>query len=372
MSYLNEEQELMLESIKTFCETRIEPRIDSIEEDIFPADLYEQMQEMGIPSLTLPEEYGGIGESAVFKTIVEETIARSSMSLALIGTDCSVAHLILRCGTPEQIETYLPLLLEKPGGFAFTEPSGGSDVAAISTTAIKDGNEWIINGQKTFISFVNECDYFLVAARTNETGEGGLSTFLVPKTANGFRVGSIFHKLGMKASDTGELFFDDVRVPDSALIGRENKGMYAVLSLLDEARLGVAAVALGLAEEAMARAANFAKERIVFGSPVAAKQGIQWYFAEMSTKIEAARALVMRVAADLDAARPISVGAAQAKLFATEVALEATSKAVSICGGYGLMDDYGVERLFRDAKCCQIIEGTSEILKLVIARDALA
>lgn len=373
MTYLNEDQELMLDAVKEFCETKLAPRVlTDIEQDIFPDDLFKQMQEMGITSLTLPEEYGGAGESTVLKTMIEEEIARHSMSLALIGTDSSVAHLVIRFGTPEQQAEYVPQLLETPGAFAFTEPGGGSDVSALTTTAVKDGDEWVINGQKTFISFVNQCDYFLVAARTNETGDGGITTFLVHRDTPGFKIGSVFHKLGMKCSDTGELFFDNVRVPQSAMIGKENKGMHAVLSLLDEARLGVAAVALGIAEEAMDRAATFAKERIVFGKPVAAKQGIQWYFTDMKTKIEATRALVMQVASDLDEGKRITTGAAMAKYYASEVALEVTSRAVSICGGYGLMNDYGVERLFRDAKCCSIIEGTSEVLKLVIARDALA
>ena len=373
VNYLNEDQELMLDSVRELCEKVLEPRIlTDIENDIFPADVFAQMQEMGLPSLTLPEEYGGLAESMVLKTTIEKEIAKHSMSLAFIGTDSSVAHLLLRAGRPEQIATYMPMLMEKPGAFGFTEPTGGSDVAALQTVAKKDGNDWIINGQKTFISFVNQCDLFLIAARTNETGKGGISTFLVHRDTPGFKVGSVFHKLGMKASDTGELFLDDVRVPGSAMIGPENKGMYAVLSLLDEARIGVAAVACGIAEAAIEKAATFAKERIAFGGTIAAKQGIQWYFAEMKTKLAAAEALLYEVAQDFDAGRPITVGAAEAKYFAAEMALQVTEKAVQICGGYGLMDDFGVERLLRDAKCCSIIEGTSEILKLVVAREVLA
>lgn len=373
MNYLNEDQQLMLDSVKEFCEKKIDPRIlTDIEEDKFPDDVFAEMQDMGLTTLTLPEQYGGLGESMVLKSSVEREIAKHSMSLALIGTDCSVAHLLLRAGTPEQIERYMPMLQEKPGGFGFTEPGGGSDVAALQTVAKKDGDDWVINGQKTFISFVNQGDLFLIAARTNETGKGGISTFMVHRDTPGFKVGSVFHKLGMKASDTGELFLDDVRVPQSAMIGPENKGMHAVLSLLDEARIGVAAVACGLAEAAIEKAAKFAKERIAFGGPIAMKQGIQWYFSDMSTKLSAADALLMEASRAYDEGLPVTVPAAKAKLYASDMALDVTAKAVQICGGYGLMDDYGVERLFRDAKCCAIIEGTSEMMKLVIARAALA
>lgn len=373
MGYLNEDQELMLDSVKEFCEQNLDPRIfTDIEQDKFPYDLFAQMQEMGLTSLMLPKEYGGSGESMVCKSMIEKEIAHHSMSMALIGTDSSVADLVIRAGTQEQKDHYLPLLLKKPGGFAFTEPSGGSDVAAMKTTAVREGDDWVINGQKTFISFAQQCDLFLVAARTNETGKGGISTFLVPKDAEGFTVGSSFHKLGMKASDTAELFFDNVHVPASAMVGQENKGLHAVLSLLDEARLGVAAVATGIAEAAIEKAADFAKQRVAFGGPVAAKQGIQWYFADMQTKVAASRALLFEVARAYDAGEPITEGAAEAKLFASTIALEVTEKAVQICGGYGLMNDFGVERLFRDAKCCAIIEGTSEIQKLVIARACLS
>ncbi len=373
MNYLNEDQELMLDSVRQLCEQHLDPIIDeTIEKDVFPDEILKMMQELGIPSLTLPEEFGGLGEGMVLKCAIEKEIAKHSMSMAFIGTDSSVAHLVLRTGTHEQIGHYLPKLLDKPGAFGFTEPTGGSDVAGLQTVARRDGDEWVIDGQKTFISYVNQCDVFLIAAKTAETGKGGLSTFLVERGTPGFTVGSIFHKLGFRGSDTGELFLDGVRVSQSAMIGPENKGMRAVLSLLDEARIGVAAVACGIAEAAIEKARDFAKERIAFGGPVAAKQGIQWYFAEMEAKRAAAEALLMEAAQAFDAGQPITTAAAKAKLVASEMALEVTEKAVQICGGYGLMNDFGVERLYRDAKCCSIIEGTSEILKLVIAREVLA
>lgn len=373
MSYLNEDQELMLDAVKEFAATEVRPRVLSdLEQDVFPMDLLDRVKELGLPNMVLPEEYGGLGEEMVAHVAIEKEIAKESMTLALIGTNCVVASLIIRMGTQEQKDRYLPELLENPGGFAFTEPAAGSDAAGIQTTAVKDGDEWVINGQKTFISFVNQVDYFLISALTNETGDGGISTFLVSKDAPGFKVGSLFHKLGMHGSDTGELFFEDLRVPAIALIGKENKGLHAALSLLDEARLGVASCAVGIAEAALERAIEYIKQRVAFGRPLSANQGLQWYIAEMDTKVAAARAMLFEVAKDYDEGKSITVGAARAKYFATKTASEVTDRAVQMCGGLGVTADYGVERLYRDAKMCSIIEGTDEILKIVVARAALA
>lgn len=373
VGYLNEDQELMLDSVKEFCVNELDPRVlTDLEHDVFPNDLLDRMKELGLPTMTLPEEYGGLGESMVAHVAVEKEIAKHNMTMALVGTNCVVASLVIRMATQEQKDKYLDSLVANPAGFAFTEPVAGSDAAGIQTTAVRDGDEWVINGQKTFISFVNQCEYFFISARTNETGEGGISTFLVPSNAPGFKVGSIFHKLGMKGSDTGELFFEDLRVPQIALIGRENHGLQVALSLLDEARLGVASCAVGIAEAAFEKAVEYTKGRIAFGRPLAKNQGLQWYAAEMHTKIAAARALLFEVARAYDEGESITVGAAEAKYFATQVALDVTTKAIQMCGGYGLTDDFGVERLFRDAKTCGIIEGADEILKIVAARGAMS
>lgn len=369
MSYLNEDQELMLDSVKEFVENELAPRVEQMEEqNEFPVDLLDRMKELGLTNLMLPEEYGGLAESMVLHVAIEEEIAKTSMVMAIAGTANMIADLMLRMGTPEQIEKYLPQLLEQGGGFAFTEPGAGSDSAGIETTAAPDGDEWVINGQKTWISYMNQTDFFLCSAKT----EAGVSAFLIDSKADGFTKGKPFHKLGMRGSDTGELFFDNVRVPADALIGKEGKGLHAVLGVLDEARLGVAACAVGLAESALEKAVAYAKERVAFGRPIASFQGLQWYAAEMRTKIAAARALLYQVASDYDAGRSITVGAAEAKLFASQVALDVTQRAIQMCGGVGLMDDFGLERLFRDAKVCSITEGTDEILKLVIARSVFA
>ncbi|MEG2478495.1 acyl-CoA dehydrogenase family protein, partial [Gordonibacter sp.] len=373
MSYLNEDQELMLDAVREFAQTELRPRVlTELERDIFPYDLLDRMKELGLPLMAMPEEYGGLGESMVAHVAIEKEVAKENMTMALIGTNCVVASLIVRMGTQEQKDRYLPDLLETPGGFAFTEPAAGSDASGIEATAVKDGDEWVINGQKTFISFINQANYFLISARTNETGDGGISAFLVPKDTPGLKLGSIFHKLGLRGSDTGELFFEDVRVPAIAMIGKENKGLHAALSLLDEARLGVASCAVGLAEAALEKSVEYVKGRVAFGRPLATKQGLQWYAAEMETKISAARALLFEVANDYDEGRSITVGAAKAKLFATSVAVEVTDRAIQMCGGYGLIEDYGVERLYRDARTCAIIEGTDEILKIVVSRQVLS
>ncbi len=369
MNYLNEDQELMLEAVREFVSGELEPRIGELEkENKFPTDLLDRMKELGLNNMMLPEEHGGLGESMVLHMAIEKEIAKTSMVMAIAGTANMIAALMLRMGTPEQIEKYLPQLIEQGGGFAFTEPCAGSDSAGIETTAVREGDEWVINGQKTWISYMNQTDYFLCSAKT----EAGVSAFLIDSKAEGFTKGQPFHKLGMRGSDTGELFFDNVRVSSDALIGKEGKGLHAVLGVLDEARLGVAACAVGLSEAALEKAVAYAKERTAFGRPIAAFQGLQWYGSEMASKIAAARSLLFEVARDYDEGRPITVGAAQAKLFASEVALDVTQRAVQMCGGMGLMDDFGIERLYRDAKVCAITEGTDEILKLVISRAVFA
>lgn len=369
MSYLTDDQELMVASVREFCEKELEPRIlTDLEEDVFPDDLLEQLKEMGLPNMTLPEEYGGLGESMVTHCAVEKELARKNLTMALIGTNCVVASLLIRMGTPEQKEIYLPKVLEHPAGFAFTEPCAGSDSAGIQTTAVLDGDEWVINGQKTFISFVNQVNYFVISARTPV----GISAFLVKKDTPGCKVGSIFNKLGMHGSDTGELFFDNMRIPANCLIGQEGKGLHAALSLLDEARLGVASCAVGIAEEALECATTYIKDRVAFGKPLSKQQGLQWYAAEMYMKIAAARSLLFDAARAYDEHENATVMAASAKHFATQVAIEVTNRAVQMCGGLGLVKDYGVERLYRDAKVCAIIEGTDEVLKIVVAREALA
>lgn len=373
MSMFDEEESLMLDAVAEFTEKEVAPVVlDQLEKDEFPEGLMDRLNELGIFSLTLPEEYGGLAKSTVLSAAVESIIARESLTVAMAcGVGSLVQKAVINMGTDQQKKDLLPLILNKPCAFALTEPEAGSDVSAITTSAVKQGDEWVINGQKTFISFATEADYFAVGCKTHETGNGGITMILVPRGAAGFSIGEPFHKLGFRGSGTAELFFDDVHVPYGNVIGIENKGMHVALTLLDEARVGVAADAVGICDKAIATAAAYIKQRVAFGKPLSTKQGLQWYFAEMDARTEAARALMYRAAANFDNGEPVAQDAARAKLVATEAAKFVTDKAVQICGGMGLMDDFGMERLYRDAKVLNIIEGTDEVQKMVIARGVL-
>jgi alkylation response protein AidB-like acyl-CoA dehydrogenase len=374
MRYLNDDQELMVDSVREFCEQEVAPVVMKVmeEDEVFPLDLIDRMWDLGLPTLNLPEEYGGLGESKTCQVAVVEEVAKVSPSLALAGTNTAVASLVARIGTKEQKDKYLPILLDRnPAAMAFTEPCAGSDAGGIQSTGVKDGDEWVLNGQKTFITAASSCKYILVDVRTHCTEKGGISAFLMPADTPGIKVGSIFKKLGMHGSDTGELFFEDVRVPEDAMIGKPDKGLHATLALLDEARISVAATAVGTSEAALDMAIDYIKNREAFYQPLSSFQGLQWYVGELKAKIEAARALVYQAAAEFDAGENINATAARAKLIATDVCCEVTRKAVQMCGGLGTMEDYGVERFYRDAKMFEIIEGTSEVLKIVSAREAL-
>ncbi|WP_080797153.1 acyl-CoA dehydrogenase family protein [Arabiibacter massiliensis] len=372
MGYFNEDQEIILDSVKEFCETVLAPRVATdLEQDVFPMDVLESMRELGYPNCTISEQWGGLGESMVLHSAIEVEVAKTNLSMALIGCSNPIATLVEQIGTQEQKEAFMPGLVAGQGGLGFTEPCAGSDSAGIQTTAVKDGDEWVINGQKTFISFLGIFDWYLISARTNETDQGGISAFLVHKDTPGLKIGSLFDKLGMHGSNTGELFLEDVRVPQLNMIGKENHGLRGVLSVLDEARMGTASAAVGIAEAALEKAVVYAKERIAFGKPISSFQGISWYFAEMAAKISAARALLFEVSRDFDEGKNVAAGAAKAKWFAAQVAVEVTDRAVQICGGMGIVEDYGVARLYRDARVIPIIEGTDEVLKIVVARDVL-
>jgi len=373
MFILTEEQQMMVNIAKEFIETELKPRIPELEANEFPSDLIVKLHELGFMNMMLPEEYGGLGEKMTTHMAIVEEFAKENLTMAIVANQNMVGELLVDFATDEQKAVLFPKYTEDGhwAGFGFTEPTAGSDAAGIQTTAVKDGDDWIINGQKTFISYIHLCSAFLVSARTNETDEGGISTFFVEKDLPGVEVGSIFHKLGMHGSQTGELFFKNVRVPSIYMIGTENWGLPLVLKVLDEARLAIAMCGVGLAQGALDKAKEFIKEREQFGRKIKSFQGIKWYVAEMETKIAAARALVYDVANDYDNGKLITIGTAKAKLFSAEMCLEVTEKAIQLCGGYGLVDDFGLERYFRDAKVLSITEGTSEIMKILIAQDAL-
>jgi len=374
---LNEEQEMFRKTIREFAEKEIMPRAQEIDQKgEFPWDIIRKMADLGLMGLPFPEEYGGAGGDAISYAIAVEEIARASGSVAITYS----AHISLACspiylfGTEEQKRKYLiPMAKgEKIGAFGLTEPGAGSDAAAIKTRAVLDGDEWVINGQKIFITNGSVADVVVIAAVTDPAkGKKGISNFIVEKGTPGFRVGREEDKMGLRGSVTSELIFENCRVPKENLLGKEGEGYKQFLMTLDGGRIGIGAMAVGLGMAALEAAARYAKERVQFGQPIAEFQAIQWMIADMATELEAARLLVLRAAWLKDQGQRFTKEAAMAKLFASEAAVRACYKAIQIHGGYGYTKDYPVERLYRDARLTTIGEGTSEIQRLVIARHIL-
>jgi alkylation response protein AidB-like acyl-CoA dehydrogenase len=374
---LNEEQEMFRKTIREFAEKEIMPRAQEIDlKGEFPWDIIRKMADLGLMGLPFPEEYGGAGGDAISYAIAVEEIARASGSVAITYS----AHISLACspiylfGTEEQKKKYLiPMARgEKIGAFGLTEPGAGSDAAAIKTRAVLDGDEWVINGQKIFITNGSIADVVVIAAVTDPAkGKRGISNFIIEKGTPGFRVGREEDKMGLRGSVTSELIFENCRVPKENLLGKEGEGYKQFLMTLDGGRIGIGAMAVGLGMAALEAAAKYAKERVQFGQPIAEFQAIQWMIADMATELEAARLLVLRAAWLKDQGRRFTKEAAMAKLFASEAAVRACYKAIQIHGGYGYTKDYPVERFYRDARLTTIGEGTSEIQRLVIARHIL-
>jgi alkylation response protein AidB-like acyl-CoA dehydrogenase len=374
---LNEEQEMFRKTIREFAEKEIMPRAQEIDlKGEFPWDIIRKMADLGLMGLPFPEEYGGAGGDAISYAIAVEEIARASGSVAITYS----AHISLACspiylfGTEEQKKKYLiPMARgEKIGAFGLTEPGAGSDAAAIKTRAVLDGDEWVINGQKIFITNGSIADVVVIAAVTDPAkGKRGISNFIIEKGTPGFRVGREEDKMGLRGSVTSELIFENCRVPKENLLGKEGEGYKQFLITLDGGRIGIGAMAVGLGMAALEAAAKYAKERVQFGQPIAEFQAIQWMIADMATELEAARLLVLRAAWLKDQGRRFTKEAAMAKLFASEAAVRACYKAIQIHGGYGYTKDYPVERFYRDARLTTIGEGTSEIQRLVIARHIL-
>jgi butyryl-CoA dehydrogenase len=374
---LNEEQEMFRKTIREFAEKEIMPRAQEIDlKGEFPWDIIRKMADLGLMGLPFPEEYGGAGGDAISYAIAVEEIARASGSVAITYS----AHISLACspiylfGTEEQKKKYLiPMARgEKIGAFGLTEPGAGSDAAAIKTRAVLDGDEWVINGQKIFITNGSIADVVVIAAVTDPAkGKRGISNFIIEKGTPGFRVGREEDKMGLRGSVTSELIFENCRVPKENLLGKEGEGYKQFLITLDGGRIGIGAMAVGLGMAALEAAVKYAKERVQFGQPIAEFQAIQWMIADMATELEAARLLVLRAAWLKDQGRRFTKEAAMAKLFASEAAVRACYKAIQIHGGYGYTKDYPVERFYRDARLTTIGEGTSEIQRLVIARSIL-
>jgi len=374
---LNEQQKMIQKMVREFAEKEIAPIAAELDKKSeFPHKTLEKMAKLGLLGIIIPSEYGGAGLDTISYTTVIEEISRKCASTGVITSvhNSLVAYPILKYGTEEQKKKYLPILAkgEKIGAFAGTEPNAGSDLGAMQTTAVLKGNKYIINGDKTFITSGPEAGILIVFAVTDKSaGVKGISAFIVENKFKGFKVGSIFDKLGINANLVSELIFEDMEVPKDNLLGKEGDGFKIALSTLDGGRIGIAAQSVGIAQACLDESIEYSKQRQQFGKPIASKQAIQWMIADMATNIEAARFLVLKAAYTKDQGVRFSKEAAMAKLFASEMAMDAAIKAVQIHGGYGYTKEYTVERLFRDAKITEIYEGTSEVQRLVISGSLL-
>lgn len=378
-STTSETRSQIVNLVRDFVQREVEPvasRYDN--EDIYPQELVDKMADMGLFGIMIPEEYGGLGlDYTTFATIFEE-ISKGWMSLTgPIGTHHILAYVISTYGDEELKRRFLPKMAEGVirGGLALTEPGGGSDMQNLQTSAVKDGEEYIINGNKMFISNGASGNAFAVLARTDKTADPphrGISCFVVQKPAAGFSVAQKLDKLGYRGIDTTELVFDNVRIPAENLVGGvEGQGFRQVMSGLEGGRINVAARAVGVATAAFDAAIKYAQQRETFGQPIAQHQAIQLKLAEMATNIEAARLLTYEAARKKDAGERVDLEAGMAKLFASEMCGEVAMEAMRIHGGYGYIKDYPLERYYRDAPLMIIGEGTNEIQKLVIARRLL-
>ena len=374
---LTREQELVRQMVKEFAVNEVKPIAAEIDEtERFPMENVKKMGELGMMGIPFPKELGGSGGDVLSYIIAVEELSKvcATTGVILSAHTSLCASLINENGTPEQKEKYLRDLCtgNKIGAFGLTEPGAGTDAAGQQTTAVLDGDNYILNGSKIFITNGGVADTFIIFAMTDKSkGTKGISAFIVEKGFLGFSIGKKEDKLGIRASSTTELIFENCVVPKENLIGREGKGFGIAMKTLDGGRIGIAAQALGIAEGALDEAIKYMKERKQFGRPIAAFQGLQWMVAEMSTKIEAARFLVYKAAWLKENKQPYSIDAARAKLYAAEVAMDVTTKAVQLFGGYGYTKEYPVERMMRDAKITEIYEGTSEVQKMVISGSLL-
>ena len=375
---LNKEQLMIQQMVREFAQGEIEPIVAEYEaEGRFPEEIIERLGELGILGMTVPKEYGGGGCDTVSYTCAVEEIARACASTAIaVSVNNSLACFpLLTFGTEEQKQEHLvPIASGKSlGAFGLTEPSAGSDAAMQQTVATADGDGFVINGVKHFITNATVADVYVVFAMEDKSkGTRGITAFILRKGDPGFTFGTIEDKLGIRASIQAELVFEDCHVPAERRLGDSGKGFKIAMMTLDVGRIGVASQALGIAQAALDRSVQFANEREQFGKPIGRQGAIQETIANMATRVEASRMLVRYAAWCKDAGRPYSKEAAMAKLHASETAMWATTKAIQVHGGYGYIKDYPVERYFRDAKITEIYEGTSEIQRLVIALNVLS
>lgn len=371
---LSEEQQQVRDALADFCRNEIVPKAAQWDRDhVFPKDIHQQLAALGCYGVMVPQEYGGAGLDAVCLALILEEIAAADggTSTAISVNNCPVCSILLAYGTEEQKRQWLvPLASGKMlGAFCLTEPQAGSNAAEVRTTARRDGNDYLINGVKQFITSGKNGQVAIVIA---VTGSGSpserMSAFMVPTDAPGYTVARLEEKIGQNSSDTAQILFENCRIPASYRIGAEGQGYKIALSGLEGGRIGIAAQSVGMARAAFEAALAYAKEREAFGQPIFQHQAVQFRLADMATQIEAARQMVWHAASLKDAGRPCLKEAAMAKLYASEIAERICSEAIQIFGGYGIVKDFPVERFYRDVRVCQIYEGTSDVQKILIAR----
>ncbi len=374
---LENEYEMLRTMYRDFSEKEVKPLAAEIdEEERFPVETVSQLARYGFLGIPIPKEYGGQGGNNLAYAMAVEELGRvcGSTSVIVSAHTSLCAAPIYEFGTEEQKQKYLVPLAkgEKLGAFGLTEPNAGTDAGAQQTTAVLDGDSYVLNGNKIFITNAGYADVYVVMAMTDKSqGTRGISAFIVEKGFPGFSVGKKEKKLGIRASSTCELIFEDCRVPKDNLLGQLGKGFGLAMKTLDGGRVGIASQALGIAQGAFDETVAYVKERKQFGRPLSKFQNTQFELADMNTKLEAARLLIYKAANRKDLKLPYSADAARAKLFAAEVAMEITTKAVQLHGGYGYIREYPVERMMRDAKITEIYEGTSEVQKMVISATVL-
>lgn len=374
---LTEEQKMIQELARDLAQKKFAPLADDLDKNPrFPAENVAAMAEAGLMGLNVPEEYGGAGMDEICRVLAISEVAKACAATAeILSVHLLSNTLFLDHGTEEQKKKYLEWgSTGKIGAFALTEPGAGSDASAARTKAESDGDYYVINGSKCFISNTgpDEGDYVVVIALTDPSkGVKGMSAIIVDRGTPGFSVGKTEDKMGIRAAGVSELIFEDCRVPKTQLLGQEGQGFKIAMQALDGGRVGMAAQAVGVAEAALEAAVSYSKQRVQFGKPISANQGLQWYFADMATRVEAAKMLTFEAADLRDRHLPCGKVAAMCKYYASETAVWVCNKSLQIHGGYGYMKDYPIERMYRDARIIPLYEGTSEVQKMVISREVL-
>jgi alkylation response protein AidB-like acyl-CoA dehydrogenase len=374
---LTDEQVQIQQMVRDFALSEIQPSLAEWDEaQHFPVDTFKRAGELGMLGVTVPEEYGGAGLSYVdYVNVIEELgVVDSGFALSVAAHNSLGTGHIYLAGNEEQRKKWLPKLAtgEWIGAWGLTEPNSGSDASGMSTVAVKDGDEWVLNGTKNFITNATYADISVVLAVTDRNDKKGITAFAVEMDRKGIRPGKKENKLGMRVSDTAELVMEDCRVPSANILGQIGYGFVDAMKVLDGGRISIGALAVGIARGAFEAARDYSKQRQAFGQPISQFQAIQFMLADMATEIEAARLLCHRAATVKDAGERVTQFSAMAKLYASEVAVRATEKGVQIFGGYGFIKEFPAEKYYRDVKLCTIGEGTSEIQRVVIARNLLA